>query len=217
MSPSVPRRAFVLTPSFNKGGKLPGLRGGSDPHGCSGGHYPEKGECFSARLMWREGGLGEVYAYVPKKGIKNFCKKQGISCNSDYGTSLHRGSFSFPTNRWQSVWLYIELNTVGTANGVVALYVDGEQKFNMTSLEIRSNDRIESIGGLYFSTFFGGDDQSWATPTNQYTFFRNLQIFAGLGESQQPGEKTSAATAPAPPFGLAAAAALLVVAASAMF
>lgn len=203
--------------SFNKGGKLPGLRGGDDPHGCSGGHYPKEGGCFSTRLMWREGGLGEVYAYIPKNGIKDFCKKRGVSCDSDYGTSLHRGSFSFPRNKWQTIWLYVELNKIGTANGVVALYVDGNQKFNMTNLEIRRNDHVDSIGGLYFSTFFGGNDQSWASPTNQYTFFRNMQIFAGLGESQHEGDPTSGATKSTPSFAFAAAAAVFVVAASAFF
>lgn len=191
------------------------MRGGDDPHGCSGGHYPEDGGCFSARLMWREGGLGEVYAYIPKTGVKDFCKKKGISCDAEYGTSLRKGSFSFPRNTWQTIWLYIELNKVGFANGVIALYVDGKQTFNMTNLEIRKNKRVDSIGGLYFSTFFGGNDQSWASPSNQYTFFRNIQIYAGLGESQTKGDPTSAATQKTPSFAFAAAAAVFVVAASA--
>lgn len=42
---------------FVKGGKLPGLYGGHQ--GCSGGDAAT--HCFSTRLMWRTGGLGELY------------------------------------------------------------------------------------------------------------------------------------------------------------
>lgn len=50
----------VLFPAdfdFVKGGKLPGLYGGHEA--CSGGAEAE--ECFSTRLMWRKGGMGELY------------------------------------------------------------------------------------------------------------------------------------------------------------
>jgi hypothetical protein len=42
-----------------KGGKLPGLRGGPNPDGCSGGNEPNGTDCFSTRLMWRKNGAGE--------------------------------------------------------------------------------------------------------------------------------------------------------------
>lgn len=41
-----------------KGGKLPGLRGGS-PNGCSGGNQADGTSCFSTRMMWRTSGQGE--------------------------------------------------------------------------------------------------------------------------------------------------------------
>jgi len=51
--------------------------------------------------------------------MKNFCQGSDIICNSDYGTSLARGSFTFVTAQWQSIWLLVVLNEVGTANGQV--------------------------------------------------------------------------------------------------
>jgi hypothetical protein len=43
-----------------KGGKLPGLRGGLNSTGCSGGNQvTPTGDCFSARLMWRKNANGE--------------------------------------------------------------------------------------------------------------------------------------------------------------
>ena len=51
--------ATVLIRRFNRGGKLPGLRGGPDARGCSGGSASDGERCFSTRLMWRTGGAGE--------------------------------------------------------------------------------------------------------------------------------------------------------------
>lgn len=45
---------------FGKGGKLPGLCGGSKPRGGK----PDRNG-FSARLMWRDNGQAEVYLYHP--------------------------------------------------------------------------------------------------------------------------------------------------------
>jgi len=51
---------FAFEQGFDwvKGGKLPGLRGGLNSTGCSGGKQPT-GDCFSARLMWRKNANGE--------------------------------------------------------------------------------------------------------------------------------------------------------------
>jgi hypothetical protein len=85
--------AFDAGFAFVKGGKMAGLRGGPDHVGCSGGAKPNGTDCFSARTMWRKEGAGEVYAYVPTPN--GLCKDGGIICNSDFGTSIQRGSFSF--------------------------------------------------------------------------------------------------------------------------
>ena len=51
--------AFEGNFDWVKGGKLPGIRGGLDSTGCSGGNKADGQECFSSRLMWRKGGTGE--------------------------------------------------------------------------------------------------------------------------------------------------------------
>lgn len=113
--------AFDPTFDWVKGGKLPGLYGAS-PNAtsiCTGGnHQPD---CFSARLMWRNKGIGEgdlcgshlccegtegkasadppvtsprvVYAYIPS--YDGFCQQSDVLCNQEYGTSLSRGAFSY--------------------------------------------------------------------------------------------------------------------------
>lgn len=50
--------AFDTDFDWVKGGKLPGLRGGS-LDGCSGGNQADGDNCFSTRIMWRQGGMGE--------------------------------------------------------------------------------------------------------------------------------------------------------------
>lgn len=51
--------AFDADFDWVKGGKLPGLRGGPDVDGCSGGDAALGQNCFSSRLMWRASGAGE--------------------------------------------------------------------------------------------------------------------------------------------------------------
>lgn len=48
---------FPVDYDWVQGGKLPGLYGGHT--GCSGGNNALT--CFSTRLMWRQGGVGELY------------------------------------------------------------------------------------------------------------------------------------------------------------
>ncbi len=51
--------AFDKDFDWVKGGKLPGLRGGPNATGCSGGNQPTGSDCFSVRLMWRQEGAAE--------------------------------------------------------------------------------------------------------------------------------------------------------------
>ena len=51
--------AFDSNFDWVKGGKLPGLRGGLNSTGCSGGNQADGLSCFSTRLMWRRDGAGE--------------------------------------------------------------------------------------------------------------------------------------------------------------
>lgn len=43
------------------------------------------------------------------------------------------------------------------------------------------------------STFFGGDDSSWASPTDQHTYYRNIQVMGGTSVASGNGKKTSGA------------------------
>ncbi len=144
--------------NFVKGGKLPGLYGG---HATSGGHIPDGSDGFSTRYMWRENGAAEVYAYLPT--------------SSEHGTSLGRGAWSWPTGRWACIEQRVTLNAPGESNGSVQVWLDERPVLDQGGLRFRDTDRLR-IDGLFFSTFFGGGDESWATPTDQIVRFGGFAI-----------------------------------------
>ncbi|KAI5122233.1 hypothetical protein M0805_007100 [Coniferiporia weirii] len=171
--------AFDSDFDWVKGGKLPGLRGGPKLDSCSGGREPTGSDCFSSRLMWRKDGAGEVYAYVPSQ--PSLCNVDDIICNNDYGFSFGRGKYTFSAGKWQNVAVYSKMNDPPSAsNGEIALYFNGEQIFSFTDIKFRTSTDV-TAGGMYFSTFFGGSDSSWATPKTVHTYFRNFQMFGGAG------------------------------------
>lgn len=149
-------RYFLRFPSdfdFVKGGKLPGLYGGTN---ISGGHIPNGTDGFSTRFMWRSEGQGEVYVYMPS--------------STRFGSSLGRGSFRFAPGKWHCLEQELELNTPGRADGQVRVWLDGQQVFEQGALFFRSVADLR-IEGVFFSTFFGGGDESWAPPRDTHADF----------------------------------------------
>ncbi|MGF1537093.1 MAG: polysaccharide lyase [Elainellaceae cyanobacterium] len=143
---------------FVKGGKLPGLFGGE---GASGGNIPNGTNGFSTRLMWRREGQGEVYAYLPT--------------SEDFGTSIGRGRWRFQPGEWTTVEQEVTLNQPGESDGHIRLWVDGELVIDEPRLLFRTVDSLQ-LDGLFFSTFFGGGDASWATPQDVYVDFADFEM-----------------------------------------
>ena len=79
------------------------------------------------------------------------------------------------------------------------------------NLVIRTSKSLSSVGGMFFSTFFGGDDTDWATPTSQYTYYRNMHLYAGYGASNGTGSAISAAGRSVSSWGVVGGAALAAV------
>ena len=42
-----------------------------------------------------------------------------------------------------------------------------------------------------FRTFFGGDTSDWASPTDQHTYFRNIELWGGYSPSNMTGVPVS--------------------------
>jgi hypothetical protein len=146
---------------FRKGGKLPGLYGGKAK---SGGKIPGGADGFSTRLMWRKNGAGEVYAYLPT--------------SRQHGTSLGRGNWRFATSRWHLIEQEVILNTPGKADGCIRVWFDDRQVLKQDGLVFRTVPELK-INGIFFSTFFGGDDPTWATPATTYVDFATFAVGTG--------------------------------------
>jgi hypothetical protein len=144
-----------------KGGKLPGICGGTCP---SGGKVVTGYEGWSLRLMWRPRGEGEEYAYILPA--------------QDYGTELGKGTWTFTAGEWHHVAVEIVLNAGGAANGRSRVWYDadpdGPPTFEATGLTFRLDQTPADT--LFFSTFFGGHDVSWATPVDTYADFAGFVV-----------------------------------------
>ncbi|WP_458525522.1 polysaccharide lyase [Onishia taeanensis] len=152
-----------FAPGFNfvKGGKLPGLYGGEAP---SGGEEADGTNGFSMRYMWRRQGQGELYEYA-------------VDQDEDYGKSVGRGRWTFPTGRWVTLEQEIVLNDAGEANGLARVWVDGTPILEQHGMVYRTT-RDVTIDGLMFSTFFGGHGEDWRTPSDQYADFASFRLYA---------------------------------------
>ena len=146
---------------FVKGGKLPGLYGGDAP---SGGDEVDGESGFSMRFMWREAGQGELYEYV-------------ASQDEEFGASVGRGLWSFPTGEWVTIEQELVLNTPGEADGLARVWIDGAPVLEQGEIVYRTTDEV-TIDGLMFSTFFGGNGKAWRTPVDQHADFAAFRFYA---------------------------------------
>ncbi|OED42536.1 hypothetical protein AB833_05865 [Chromatiales bacterium (ex Bugula neritina AB1)] len=151
---------------FVLGGKLPGLCGADTNQapetGCNtGGGFPSGYDGWSARTMWRADGAMENYVY--HAGQKNY-----------YGDDEHWNVHATP-ERWHRIQQRVVLNSVGRKNGILEAWFDGKKVLSIDNFEYR---KIESVGInlFYFSTFFGGNDPTWAPTADQTIRFDNFAI-----------------------------------------
>lgn len=145
---------------FVKGGKLPGLFGGTVNDGRK---IPDGTNGFSTRYMWRKNGRGEVYAYLPT--------------SKEHGTSIGRGNWRFKPGKWHHLEQEVVLNQLGQSDGRIRVWLDGEKVLDEAGLIFRTIDTLK-IEGILFSTFFGGGDSSWATPKDVYVDFADFSVFS---------------------------------------
>ncbi|GAA5847176.1 hypothetical protein JCM9279_006122 [Rhodotorula babjevae] len=187
--------AFDSAFNFVKGGKLPGLSGTSSSSGhgrtlCVGGRHRDS--CLSARLMWRQQGQGEVYAYVPT--YAGFCEdgqqRGDVACDKAYGTSLSRGRFRFEKGRWHTITQLVSLNDPPLANGLLYLYLDDRLVLSHTDILWRTEVNV-TLDSVLFSTFFGGGDDSYNSPSSPSatSYFRRFEVYSSPNASTSPGRR----------------------------
>jgi hypothetical protein len=106
---------------FVKGGKLPGMAGGTSN---SGGDVPTGYDGWSGRLMWRTGGAVVNYMYLPTSAT------WGTDLAWNYGGTTRK----FVPGKWHCVEMQYKMNTVGSSNGVARSWLDGALALERTNL-----------------------------------------------------------------------------------
>jgi len=144
---------------FSRGGKIPGLAGGSAPTGC----VTTSGDGFSARLMWRQAGRLIGYMY-------------DIDKSEECGTPLMT-NFNFKVNQWHKVKQRVKLNTGRNRDGEVQVWVDGMEQVN-TKRPLMAEAPNRRIDVVLFHSFFGGSTTDWA-PSRDVTISFS-EIYATL-------------------------------------
>lgn len=132
---------------FAKGGELPGLFGGDDIHG------------FSTHLVWRRGGT---------VGME-------VTTTDGFKVPSRNSSSTFKPGQWQFLEEEIHLNTPGESDGRIRVRLDGQQVFEQEGVALR-NEGSAKINGVLFSTYFGGNEASSATPQSTYVDFANFVV-----------------------------------------
>jgi hypothetical protein len=151
---------------FVKGGKLPGLCGG--PENVSGGRPSDGDNGFSARLMWRKEGRGEAYVYHKNQPEK-------------YGHSFpFPEDFRFPKGKPVQVKISVTMNTPNVKDGKLRVWItlpEAAERLvvEQTQMEWR-NTRSFGVDSLYFETFHGGNDSSWAPTRTCWAEFGKMEV-----------------------------------------
>lgn len=156
---------------WSLGGKLPGLEGvapGVAPSVPTGGGETQLG--WSGRGMWL-GPKAYSWAGPTNQGV-TYLYHTGQS--SYYGDNL-RWNKPFVAGRWHTVKQCYAMNTVGTANGKLAVWMDGAQVVNTGSFTYRSRSDVR-ISHMIFSIFRGGGTMDWAGSRDGYVDIDNLKI-----------------------------------------
>ncbi len=148
----------------HEGGKLPGISGGDD---CSGGEDCTGENGFSARLMWRTGGKAVLYLYhMDKPG----------TYGEDFELRTSAGLVRFERGRWYAVTEQVTVNAPGASDGAVRIWIDGEPALDLRGLRFVTNGDLADK--LYFSTFHGGSDATWAPSADCHAYFDDIRIFS---------------------------------------
>ena len=156
---------------FRLGGKLPGLMGGGNSWQRSGGSQPDGTNGWTLRFMWRRNGQLVIYAYVPPSKNGKWGSErwgQDIDCN-----------FKAEPGKWHRIEQYVNVGTPGKDDGKLIVWVDGVKKLSIDDMRFRNiENNYGRIGGIYFSTFHGGNSPDWGPHNDSYMQFADFHAYS---------------------------------------
>ncbi len=150
--------------SKNKGGKLPGLIGGEH---CGSDFHCDGTDGFSARYMWRGEGYPEVYLYSYDMERSQY--------GDDIPFMIDGEKMQFETGKWYTITQHIKINSSATSDdGILEVWADNQQVISLDDITYVTNDQL--IDALYFSTFHGGHNSTWAPENDSSIYFDDIKV-----------------------------------------
>ena len=173
---------WTKTGSFNVGGKLGGFDIG---HGqASGSNYSTTGASY--RLTFKEDRQAVAYLYPQLKrdfsgdvSWEQLDQTEALKSISYIAAGVHifsrnrKADLAFKSNQWNSVEMYMKLNTPGKSDGIMELAVNGERR-RLDQVRYRyTGERIEEFK---LAPFFGGGDKSFAPPADMRLWYTDFEF-----------------------------------------
>ena len=165
---------------FVRGGKLPGLIGGT---ANTGGNRPDGTDGFSARMHWRTDGSSGSPLTSERANITQYLYHvdQPNSTGQDFrwDDSESADWELFESGRWYHLRHRVVMNSVvngvGQNDGIVQAWLDGKLVLDLNNIRFRDIETLK-IDGFYFSTFFGGSGNQWNTSKDEVALFDDFKI-----------------------------------------
>jgi len=154
-----------------------GLWGGDSSSNSSGGMPPQKQQGWSLRNVNNARGARAYSYHLNRKGKSGSAAKcKPYKCL--FGQSL--GSrVALRAGQWNDVELEVQMNTVGSANGSLAMWINGTKVTQQSGIRWR-NKGSWAIRGLKFTDMWGGktSDRKNFSPKSQEIFYRRYRLYA---------------------------------------
>jgi len=144
---------------FVKGGKLPGIAGGT---ANTGGRRPNGKDGWSVRMMWNRHGKLIQYVYHSDQ-LKQF------------GEIMEWDMEKLELGKWHNIKTTVRINTPGKRNGMIKSWLNGKLVLDRNDLRFRNTNKL-LIDRFMFAVFFGGSDPSWAPRRDQHLFLDEFVI-----------------------------------------
>ncbi|WP_157665237.1 polysaccharide lyase [Mariniblastus fucicola] len=164
---------------FVRGGKLPGLAGGTAPTGST---QADGTNGWNGRMMWRtdfEGVSGQPeqltsdaisYAKYTDSGFDG----TGRDEDKEYWVESDGSRTTIKSGVWYEIIQRVKMNDPGESNGVLQIWIDGRLVHDQQDVLFRTANTF-AIDQVYFSTFFGGNED-WRTSKDEVAYFDDFKV-----------------------------------------
>ncbi|WP_155855378.1 polysaccharide lyase, partial [Actinotalea ferrariae] len=182
--------------------KMPGLAGAPADqslwYASSGGTLQP--DSFSVRLHARKSSSYSVghpwwdaYIYAPYAAGKTF-NTWGISVPISTGTNGAGERMRIPVDRWFDVQIHVKLNTPGVNDGLLNIWIDGQQGIRLSDVRWRPAGVTTPLNLLMAETFYN----SPGAPKDAHIDFADFLITPGAPTTTVAAPVVEPAPAPSP-------------------